>query len=411
MKKTLLLCFIHGFKGGDDTFGNFPEHLRALLSHALPNLSVAAVTYPKFETRGDLKDCVGRFREWLSNRIIDLEVASSTPSPTIDPSVRTILIGHSMGGIVAADTLLAIASDPPIVPAPSSNASQPSSAPLADDAPPAFMFPYIQGLLAFDTPYLGIAPGVVAHGAETHLKTASSAYGALSEIAGVLGWGGSAGTAANPAPSVPNAKQKALTAGPSAGANEAMAASATAGAGVPAWQRWGKVAMIAGAAGAMAAGGAAAYIKRDTITEGWTWVGSHLEFVGCLMRGEELKTRLAQVLAVKEERGVGFADLVTALGKGAAGVQQKTTTVAGGWVEIGGAGPGAGAERTFCSLPRRGEMRRGWEVVRNEKAGDEMVAHTSMFWPREHPGYYAMSERAKELIVSWVDEGWYASSE
>lgn len=56
-------------------------------------------------------------------------------------------------------------------------------------------------------------------------------------------------------------------------------------------------------------------------------------------------------------------------------------------------------------------MRRGWEVVRNEKAGDEMVAHTSMFWPREHPGYYAMSERAKELIVSWVDEGWYASSE
>ncbi len=64
MKKTLLLCFIHGFKGGDDTFGNFPEHLRALVSHALPKVDVAAITYPKFETRGDLRECVGRFREW-----------------------------------------------------------------------------------------------------------------------------------------------------------------------------------------------------------------------------------------------------------------------------------------------------------------------------------------------------------
>lgn len=64
MHRTLLLCFIHGFKGGDDTFAGFPEHLRALASHALPNVSVKAVTYPKFETRGDLKECVGRFREW-----------------------------------------------------------------------------------------------------------------------------------------------------------------------------------------------------------------------------------------------------------------------------------------------------------------------------------------------------------
>jgi hypothetical protein len=86
MRKTLLLVFIHGFKvcclpypahasqlttrvsqlfqGGDDTFGTFPEHLRALLSHALPKLDVLAVQYPKFETKGELKDCVERLREW-----------------------------------------------------------------------------------------------------------------------------------------------------------------------------------------------------------------------------------------------------------------------------------------------------------------------------------------------------------
>ena len=55
---------LSGHQGGDDTFARFPEHLRALTSHALPNITVKAVTYPKFETRGDLKECVGRFREW-----------------------------------------------------------------------------------------------------------------------------------------------------------------------------------------------------------------------------------------------------------------------------------------------------------------------------------------------------------
>ena len=51
-------------QGGDDTFGGFPDHLRALVSHALPNISVKVVIYPKFETRGDLHECVGRFVEW-----------------------------------------------------------------------------------------------------------------------------------------------------------------------------------------------------------------------------------------------------------------------------------------------------------------------------------------------------------
>jgi hypothetical protein len=63
-KKTLLLVFIHGFKGGDDTFARFPPHLRALLSHALPHLTVVQVQYPKFDTRGDLSECVVRFKEW-----------------------------------------------------------------------------------------------------------------------------------------------------------------------------------------------------------------------------------------------------------------------------------------------------------------------------------------------------------
>jgi hypothetical protein len=36
----------------------------------------------------------------LQDKVIDLEVAAGTPSPTVDPSVRTVLIGHSMGYVM-----------------------------------------------------------------------------------------------------------------------------------------------------------------------------------------------------------------------------------------------------------------------------------------------------------------------
>jgi len=171
----------------------------------------------------------------LENKVIDIEVANHTPSPTIDPSVRVILIGHSMGGIVAAETLLSIARDTPIQPAtshtpppgvgnsttaastPAENNTTNLNPPTADpsqrssSAPPqsrteptsnpedgwsdfisdAPLFPYIQAVLAFDTPYLGIHPGVVAHGAESQYNTASAAYNAYTiGLIGLTGFSG-----------------------------------------------------------------------------------------------------------------------------------------------------------------------------------------------------------------------------
>lgn len=343
----------------------------------------------------------------LQNKVIDLEVANATPSPTIDPSVRTVLIGHSMGGIVAADTILSLASEQPI------------STPAETHA---FMFPYIQGLLAFDTPYLGIAPSVVAHGAEGHYKTVSTALGTLGEVAGVFGWGAGGGGAKSEIDSRQNAGERAsqradgaavaalpagqsLGPGPQTAKNTVPAAAAGANiskdapdaATVPAWQRWGKYAMFAGAAGAMAAGGAAAYVKRETLSEGWGWVGSHLEFVGCLMRGEELRRRVVAIAKLEAEGRLGFANLYTNLGIAA---KRDTGTVSSGLL---------GSERTFCSLPKS-EVRRFFVKCVNDKAEDETVAHMSMFFPRENPGYYGMCERAKELIVGWASNDWYEAS-
>ena len=371
----------------------------------------------------------------LQNKVIDLEVAASTPSPTIDPSVHTILIGHSMGGIVAAETLLTIASDSPV---PSSSGTQPEttdpfpstaahtqtttskpaqpntqkasrpSNPQPDSS--SFMFPHIQGILAFDTPYLGISPGVVAHGAEQHYKKASTAYSAISEVAGVLGYGSSSNN--RNTPQQQQANQKMLTQGA-----DAMSASMTNATGdaaaVPAWQKWGKYAMFAGAAGAVAAGGAAAYLKRDTITEGWSFIGSHLEFVGCLAKGEDLKSRLERIVKLNKERGVGFADLITVLGKGAPQQNKPGAQVAGGFVEIGAVEGIAPNDRTFCTMPKSEKNRRFFEKAKNDKANDEMQAHMNMFGASGNSGYFALCERAKVLIVNWVKpekSAWYKES-
>jgi hypothetical protein len=289
-----------------------------------------------------IDDCGRRLEE----RVIDMEVAAGTPSPTVEPSVKTILIGHSMGGIVAAETIIGLASEQPIF---TEDGVQKSEKPPAFNS---FMFPYIQGVLAFDTPYLGISPGVVAHGAEGHYQNAAATMSQLSGLRSSI-WGE---TKTDGASSAVPAKPPAGALLPPAGAD--------AQGGSP-WQKWGKVALYAGAAGAVAAGGAAAWLNRDHISEGWTWASSHLEFVSCLARGEELKKRITHMVKLQDELHVGFANLYTRLGKAASDKK------------VGVVGTVLGSQRTFCNLPNK--QRAGlWREAINDKATDETGAHMGM---------------------------------
>ncbi|KAI1144362.1 hypothetical protein F5Y05DRAFT_25142 [Hypoxylon sp. FL0543] len=383
MKKTILLCFIHGFKGGDDTFGEkseFALHLAALVGAALPKVSVRAVTYPRYETRGDLHECVARFRDWLLNKVIDLEVANGTPSPTVDPSVRTILIGHSMGGIVAAETAISIASETPITQDDRSSIAVNVGEPLTN----GLMFPYIQGVLTFDTPFLGISPGVVAHGAEGHYNNAAAAFTQLSGLSNIF-WGNYNEAAAKNNANKPAAPLPAPEPAPESKRRESNG-----------WG-WGRIAVMTGAAGALAAGGVAAYMNRDQLTTGWTWVSSHLEFVGCLARGAELRQRVSLMVQLNKELEVGFANLYTRLGRAASSKQVSMV------------GTVMGNERTFCNLPARKDAGLWIEAV-NDKAKDETGAHMAMFEPKENPGYRKLSEDAKNLIVKWSRNEWYEAS-
>ena len=180
-----------------------------------------------------------------------------------------------MGGIVAADALLSIAGDVVV-------GSDGKTEGVMSD----LLFPDIRGVLAFDTPYLGIAPSVLAHGAEDKYRTASTVYNGLQS----MGIFGNSSSASSGAAAATNASASALS-------NKtplALPPVPDVGSG-SGWQKWGKMAMYAGAAAAVAAGSAAAYQNRQAITEGVSWATSHLEFVGCLMRPEDLRKRVAKI--------------------------------------------------------------------------------------------------------------------
>lgn len=264
-----------------------------------------------------------------------------------------------MGGIVAAETAIALTTDQPIHGStnPANDEANAAAGPPRPPTPNSLMFPYVQGVLAFDTPFLGISPGVVAHGAEGHYATASAAISQLSGIAGLWGAGAAAKSAESSSSSGKAAA--ALPAPPAAKKGNKSGEESSGGGG---WG-WGKIAMAAGAVGAVAAGGAAAYMNREQLTEGWTWASSHLEFVGCLARKEELRRRVAYMVRLNRDVGVGFGNLYTRLGKAASA--RKT---------VGVVGTVLGNERTFCVVPKKEEAG-SWVAAVNDDATDETWAH------------------------------------
>lgn len=47
--ELVLLVFIHGFKGTDETFGEFPQRIQHLLSETLDHAVVQSMVFPAYE--------------------------------------------------------------------------------------------------------------------------------------------------------------------------------------------------------------------------------------------------------------------------------------------------------------------------------------------------------------------------
>ncbi|KAI0120790.1 hypothetical protein F4776DRAFT_631844 [Hypoxylon sp. NC0597] len=382
MPRTLLLCFIHGFKGDDDTFRIFPDDLQKRVASKLPDHNVESIVYPKFDTKGELGQCCESFLSWLKEKVMDVRKAHcEKPWPPHDRDVGVILVAHSMGGFVASDTLFLILNE---------------RIAHGQDTP---IFPLIQGILTFDTPYNGLARSMFVYGAFSNYQKVSTVFNVM--------------TALSAAPAV---------LGKSALKRTAMRAPA-AKSSSSAWKGWQLVAVRTGTVGAIAAGGVTAYMHRqqimdgmrsmrnlnkesvkegyqqsmDTLSQGLAYINrgnvgrcfeylsDHFTFVGTLMKQQELVRRLERMASLK---GIGIHDFYTSLG--------ENGMWSGGYFV---------PERTFCAIPAKDHQAYhlfSRQVIKNVE--DEVQAHTSMFIRDKNEEYEQMTEEASNLVIRWFND-------
>lgn len=137
-RRKLLLVYIHGFMGTETSFKSFPAHVHNVLSISLADTHVVHTKiYPRYQSRKNISFARDAFSNWLT--------------PHESDNTDVILIGHSLGGILAAEVVLF-----------------PSHRPGSKD-----LFQHrILGHIAFDTPFLGMHPGVISTGIASLFKSA-----------------------------------------------------------------------------------------------------------------------------------------------------------------------------------------------------------------------------------------------
>ncbi|KAB5575853.1 hypothetical protein GE09DRAFT_1169675 [Coniochaeta sp. 2T2.1] len=126
-RRTLLIVYIHGFMGNDSSFRSFPAHVHSYLKETLQETHVVhSKIYPRYKTYKAIDVARDNFSKWLE--------------PHESPRTDVVLIGHSMGGLLAADIVLK----------PGTNGNQ---------------FKHrILGSISLDSPFLGLHPGIIVSG-------------------------------------------------------------------------------------------------------------------------------------------------------------------------------------------------------------------------------------------------------
>ncbi|KAK1961818.1 hypothetical protein LY78DRAFT_750004 [Colletotrichum sublineola] len=339
MPRTLLLCFVHGFKGNNNTFQDFPNDLKRSVTKQLPDHRVESIVYPQYETKGELAQATEAFLSWLKEQVMEVRKANvEKPWPPKDREVGVILVAHSMGGFVAADALFLAVNE------------RANSNPSEDDP----IFPLIQGILTFDTPYNGLARSMFVYGGFSNYQKAWQLIAVRTGTVGAIAAGGVAAYV----------NREAIIAGLRNLNKDSVREGYQQGIG--------------------ALGQGLAYINRGNVGRSFAWLSDHFTFVGALLKQKELNRRLERMGALK---GVGIHDLYVSLGEN-------------GYWQGGYFVP----ERTFCAIPDEGHPASSIfsrQVLR--EVDDEVQAHMSMFRPEKHKGYEKMTEDAAEMAIQWFN--------
>ncbi|TWU73737.1 hypothetical protein ED733_000998 [Metarhizium rileyi] len=140
-RRRLLLIYIHGFYGNDQSFRSFPAHVHALVKELLVDTHVIhSKIYPRYKTYKAIEVARDNFSAWLE--------------PHEGHGTDVVLVGHSMGGLLAGEIIL--------MPNKSPYKSQP--------------FKHkILGTIALDSPFLGLHPGIVVSGIASLFQPSSNA--------------------------------------------------------------------------------------------------------------------------------------------------------------------------------------------------------------------------------------------
>ncbi|KJZ74154.1 hypothetical protein HIM_06385 [Hirsutella minnesotensis 3608] len=129
-RRKLLIIYIHGFYGNAQSFRSFPAHVHSLLRNLLADTHIIhSKIYPRYKTYHALEVARDQFSAWLE--------------PHESPDTDVILVGHSMGGLLAAEVV------------------------LLPNQRPCRQQPFkhrILGTISLDSPFLGLHPGIIAAG-------------------------------------------------------------------------------------------------------------------------------------------------------------------------------------------------------------------------------------------------------
>ncbi|KAF8195699.1 hypothetical protein K438DRAFT_1718952 [Mycena galopus ATCC 62051] len=339
ISEPVIVVFIHGFKGTDTTFGEFPARLKHILTETVPNTSVEVIVFPQYETKGDLTEAVVKFADWLTTLTVEKEVAYGGGAG----KAKIILCGHSMGGLLAADTLREFMRN-------------------RETQPDFVLWPKIVSVIAFDTPYLGLHPGVFKNSATKAVEYAQAARNVGTGLLGAFA-GGFAGSSKAAAPTPP-----------------------AAAAPTSAWGKWAGTASYA-VGGALLAGAAAGatYYKREDLGLGYSWATDHMKYVSHLWDQDALQRRVDFLVDAQEKEGVLFRNFYTYL---------PPTPLLNS------------SERTFIVLPKKNTRAAAHFILaRNGLALEEVDAHTKMFSGKTNDGYYDLGLQTAQVIREAVMAG------